>query len=181
MISPARNSRKPSSSSASRRSVGRQRRRVGVRRRLERAHLHLQPAAEPLDPAEHAHGIALGEAAVEQLDVVPDACLDPAARVDELEREVGRAVLRPPPLLARDRVHALDGPVLGEVGDRGHGRSLGAWPEVRLAAWPTSPRFAPCASRDRRRPSRWSRRPYDVISERARRATWRATRTTSST
>ena len=70
----------------------RQLRRIAVRRRLDRAHLHLQPAAEPLHAAEHAHGVALGEAAVEQLDVVPDARLDPPARVDELEREVGRAV-----------------------------------------------------------------------------------------
>ena len=76
--------------------------RIGVGRRLDRAHLHLQPAAEPLHASEHADGVALGEAAVEQLDVVPDARLDPAARVDELEREVGGAVLRPPPLLAPD-------------------------------------------------------------------------------
>ena len=71
---------------------GRQRRRIGVRRGLERAHLHLQPAAEPLHAAEHAHGVALRETAVEQLDVVPHARVDPAARVDELEREVRRAV-----------------------------------------------------------------------------------------
>ena len=65
----------------------RQRRRVDVGR-LERAHVELQPVAELLDAAEHAHRVALGEAAVEQLDVVPDARLDAAGRVDELEREV---------------------------------------------------------------------------------------------
>ena len=58
--------------------------------RLERAHVELQPVAELLDPAEHAHRVAFAEAAVEQLDVVPDARLDPAGRVDELEREVRR-------------------------------------------------------------------------------------------
>ena len=122
MISAARKSRKPSSSSASRRMRRRQLRRVGVLGRLERAHLHLELAAEALDAAEDAHGVALGEARVEQLDVVPDARLDPAARVDELEREVRRAGPRSPPLLPRDREHALDGPVLGELGDGGHGR-----------------------------------------------------------
>ena len=39
-----------------------------------------------LDAPEHAHGIALREAAVEELDVFPDTTFDPAARVDELER-----------------------------------------------------------------------------------------------
>ena len=63
--------------------------------RLERPHVELEPVAEPLDPAEHAHRVALGEAAVEQLDVVPDARVDVPGRVDELEREVGRAALRP--------------------------------------------------------------------------------------
>ena len=103
---------------------GRQLRRIGVRSRLDGPHLHLQPAAEPLHAAEHADCVSLGEAAVEQLDVVPDARVDAAARVDELEREVRGAVLRPPPLLAPDREHALDGPVLGELGDAGHARSL---------------------------------------------------------
>ena len=55
---------------------------------LERPHVELQPVAEPLDAAEHAHRVALAEAAVEQLDVVPDARVDAAGRVDELEREV---------------------------------------------------------------------------------------------
>ena len=63
-------------------------RRVRVVRALERAHLDLEPVAEALDPAEHAHGVALVEAPVEQVDVVPDARVDPAARIDELEREV---------------------------------------------------------------------------------------------
>ena len=89
-----RNSRKPCSSSASRRSAGREPRGVDVAR-LERAHVELEPVAEALDAAEHAHRVALAEAPVEQLDVVPDARVDAAARVDELEREVRRAALRP--------------------------------------------------------------------------------------
>ena len=112
--------------------------RVGVRGGLDCAHLHLQPAAEALDAPEHAHGVALVEAAVEQLDVVPDPRLDPPARVDELEREIGRAGLRPPALLAADGVHALDGAVLGELGDRGHAGSLGL-PGGTLGTWPTLP------------------------------------------
>ena len=69
---------------------GREARRVGVRRGLDRAHVELEPVAVALDAAEHAHRVALAEARVEQVDVVPDARLDAAARVDELEREVRR-------------------------------------------------------------------------------------------
>ena len=53
----------------------RQRRRIDVGR-FERAHIELQAVAELLDAAEHAHGVAFSEAAVEQLDVVPDPRLD---------------------------------------------------------------------------------------------------------
>ena len=102
----------------------RHRRRVDVLCGLERAHLELQPVAETLDPSEHAHGVSLRESRVEQLDVVPDARGDAAARVDELEREIRRAVLRVQPLLLRDRVDALDRAVLLELGDRGHGITL---------------------------------------------------------
>ena len=146
VISPARKSRKPSSSSASRRSPGVSSAGSASGAASTRPHLHLQPAAEPLHAAEHADGVSLGEAAVEELDVVPDARVDAAARVDELEREVGGAVLRPPPLLAPDREHALDGPVLGELGDAGHVRSLDL-DGCTLGRWPTSPRFALSASR----------------------------------
>ncbi len=57
---------------------------------LERADLELEPIAEAVDSSQHAHRVALGEAAVEQVDVAPDAALDPAARVDELDGEVRR-------------------------------------------------------------------------------------------
>jgi hypothetical protein len=65
---------------------------LGQRRLLERAHVELKAVAELLDASEHAHGISFGEPAVEQLDVVPDARFDLAGRVDQLEREVRRAV-----------------------------------------------------------------------------------------
>ena len=64
--------------------------------------------------------VALLEALVEQVDVAPDPSLDPAARVRQLEREVRGSRPRATPLLLRDGVDALDGPVLGELGDRGH-------------------------------------------------------------
>ena len=99
----------------------RHRLRIDALGRLERPHLELQPVAEPLDAAEHAHRVALGEPRVEQLDVVPDPCVDAAARVDELEREIRRPVPRAQPLLLRDRVDALDRAVLLELRDRGHG------------------------------------------------------------
>ena len=102
----------------------RQPRRIRVGR-LDRADLELEPVVEALDPAEHADGVALGEAPVEQLDVVPDPALDPAGRVDELEREIRRTLPRRPALLPRDCVDALDGAVGGELGDRAHAVSLG--------------------------------------------------------
>ena len=105
----------------------RQRRRVDVGR-LERAHVELEPVAELLDPAEHAHRVALGEAPVEQLDVVPDARVDVPGRVDELEHEVRRAALRPQPPLRLDGEDALDDPVGFEVGD--HHPSLSRPPSV---------------------------------------------------
>ena len=60
---------------------------------------------------------------VEQLDVVPDARLDAAARIDELEREVRRAVPRAQSLLLRDRIDAVDRAVLLELRDRRHDRT----------------------------------------------------------
>ena len=87
---------------------------------LERAHLQLQPSAEPFDPTEDANRVTLTEALVEQLDVVPHPRLDSAARIHELEREIGGAAARPAPLLLRHCEHAFDGPVLGELGDAGH-------------------------------------------------------------
>ena len=102
--------------------------------RLECAHLHLQASVEPLDAAEHVHGVPLGKPPVEQLDVVPHAAFDAAARVDQLEREVGLPLARRQPPLPRDREDPVDRAVLGELGDhRG---------ECRLGGWPTSVRSA---------------------------------------
>ncbi len=97
-----------------------QRRRVDPLGRLQRAHLDLELVPKPLDAPEHADRVARLEATVEHLDVVPDARGNPAARVDELEREIGRAVPRPQPLLARDGVDALNGAVFLEFCDCGH-------------------------------------------------------------
>jgi hypothetical protein len=96
----------------------RRRERRGIDLRcLQRTHVKLKPVAEPLDASEHAHRVALAEAAVEQLDVVPNARVDAAARVDELEREERRTRFRPQLPLRLDREHAIDDPVLGELGD----------------------------------------------------------------
>ena len=86
--------------------------RIGSLGGLERAHLELKPVAEALHAPEHANRVAFAEAAVQELDVGPDPRLDPPARIDEFERQVRRAALGAPPLLARDRVDALDDPVL---------------------------------------------------------------------
>jgi uncharacterized protein (DUF1015 family) len=98
--------------------------RVGVLGRLDGAHLHLELPAEALDASEDADGVAFAEALVEQIDVVPDARIHAAARIGELEREVRGSRAGASPLLLRDREHALDGPVLDELGDRGHVASL---------------------------------------------------------
>ena len=131
-----------------------------VRGVLDRADVELEPVAVALDPAEHAHRVALAESRVEQVDVVPDARLDAAARVDELEREVRGAVLRPQPPLARDRVDALDDAVLGQLGDRAH--TAESRPEaaarVRLVAVVKPFRAAPLR-RGPRRAARLARRP----------------------
>jgi len=94
--------------------------RVGLRLGLDRADVELKPVAVALDAAEHAHRVALAEARVEQVDVVPDAALDAAARVDELEREVRGAVLCTQPALACNRIDALDDAVLRQLGDGAH-------------------------------------------------------------
>ncbi len=89
--------------------------------RLERSYLHLESPSEPLDAPQHVYRIPLLEAAIEQLDVVPDPRLDASRRVHELEREVGGATLGAQPALAGDGVHALHGAILDQLGDCGHG------------------------------------------------------------
>src|SRR4029079_10867147 len=96
--------------------LGNERRRVGLRG-LERAYFELEPVAKPLDPPEHANRVSLSEALVEQIDVVPDACVDPSARVHELEREIRIPTTRSQALLACDGEQAIDHAILGELGD----------------------------------------------------------------
>ena len=95
--------------------------RVRVRRLLDGPDLELEPSSEALDVSQDADCVPLPEPRVEKLDVTPDARVYSSARIGELEREVRRTGLRPSPLLPGDREHSLDGPVLGELGDRGHG------------------------------------------------------------
>ena len=92
---------------------------------LDGADLELKPVVEALDASEHAHGVALGEAAVQQLDVLPDPRLDPAGRVDQLEHQVRRALSGRPPLLAGDGVDTFDRAVGRQLGDGAHESSLG--------------------------------------------------------
>jgi hypothetical protein len=104
---------------------------------LERAHLELEAVAEALDAPENADGIAHVEPAIDQLDVVPDAGVDPTTSVEQLEREVRCTAPGAQALLPRDGEHLLDDPILFELRDRdgrGHGGSLGRAPDARLAA-----------------------------------------------
>lgn len=86
---------------------------------LERANVELETVAKALHSPEHAHGVSLVKAAVEQLDVVPDAGLDSSARIDELECEIRTARARSQPLLPRHREEALHDPVLCQLSYRG--------------------------------------------------------------
>ncbi len=93
---------------------------IHLRRSLQRAHLHLQPVSVPLNLPEHPDRVAVVEPAVQELHVLPDARLDAACRVDEVEREVGRARSRTQPTFARRGEHALDDAVLDELRNRRH-------------------------------------------------------------
>jgi hypothetical protein len=92
-FSPARNSRKPSSSSGSRRIAGANRAGSSSGGGLDRADVELQPGRGSARPARARALRRPREPRVEQLDVVPDRALDAAARVDELQREVAEPVL----------------------------------------------------------------------------------------
>jgi uncharacterized protein (DUF1015 family) len=105
--------------------AGRKSRGIEILGGLERPNLELQPVAKAIDSPKHADRVPLVEAAVEQIDVAPNAGLDPAARIDELESQVRRPGTRPPPLLLRNRVDTLDDTVVLELGDRRHDPSLG--------------------------------------------------------
>ena len=107
--------------------------------RLERANVELQAVAELLDAPEHTDRVPLDESSIEQLDVIPDTRLDPARRVDELEREVRGAALRAKLSLGLDGKNTLDDPVCNEVGD--HSASLSV-ESGSLSACPPSRRFA---------------------------------------
>ena len=135
-ISAARNSRKPSSSSASRRIAGASVGRVGLARpRRVRTASWSRSRRSARRGRARARRRPPSKRRVEELDVVPDAAFDPAARVDELEREVRRAAASSRSRsLARDRVDALDDAVLGELGDR-RPTSVSL---VGSGAWPTS-------------------------------------------
>jgi hypothetical protein len=100
---------------------------------LERPYLELEPVAEAFHSPEHADGIALSKALVQQIDVAPDAGIDPAAWIHELERQIGAAAAGAKALLAGDRVCALDDPVLCQLRDR-HGPILGPASAASLAA-----------------------------------------------
>ena len=102
----------------------RQRRRIRILGGFDGSYLDLELAAEALDPTEHVHSVAFAEPLVEEIDVVPHSCFHSPARIGQLQREVGGASASASPLLLRHREHALDSPVLGELGDRGHVASL---------------------------------------------------------
>jgi hypothetical protein len=110
-------------------------RRGVVLRWLEGANLQLQAVAEAFHAPQHAHGVAFAETFVEEVDVAPDARVDAAARIHELEREIGTPTAGAQPLLAGDRERAFDDPVLGKLRNR-HGPILGPASAASLARMP---------------------------------------------
>jgi hypothetical protein len=100
---------------------------------LERPHLELEAVAEALHPPEDVHRVAFAETLVQQVDVAPDPCVDPAARIDELERQIGASAAGAKALLAGNRVRAFDDSVLCQLRDR-HDAILGPSSAASLAA-----------------------------------------------
>ena len=99
---------------------------------LDRADDDLDAAAVLLDRAEHAHRVALREAAVEQRHVVEADGADAAGAIAELEREERRAGARAPQVLAQHREGGVDEPA------RPRGRGSTSW--TRRPAWGESTR-----------------------------------------
>ena len=99
---------------------GRQLGRVGALGGLDRSHVELKLVAVALHAAEHAHGVALGEPAVQEIDVVPDpASMRPLgrrarARDSRRRRACAAAVFAPPRT-------SLDDAVFSQVDDSRHG------------------------------------------------------------
>jgi Protein of unknown function (DUF1015) len=108
--------------------------RVGLRG-LEGPHLELEAISEALDAPEYPDGVPFREALVQEIDVAPDAGVDPTAGIHELEGEIGAAAARAEALFAGNGEDALDDPVLGELRDR-HPPIVGPRSAASLAAVP---------------------------------------------
>ena len=94
---------------------------------LEVAHGDLEPAAVALDPAEHAHRVALVEPRAEQVDVVPDHAGHAPGAVGQLHRQERVAVSGVAALLALHGEGGVDERPLaqiGHIGVPGHQRTL---------------------------------------------------------
>ena len=83
---------------------------------LHVAHRDLQPAGVRLDPAQHAHGVALGEARAQHVDVVPDDSRDPPGTVGQLHAQERIAAAGAPRLLALDGEGGIDHHAFAEIG-----------------------------------------------------------------
>ena len=125
-ISPARNSRKPSSSSASRRSAGASAAgSVSAAVSSERTSSWSRSRKRSTRPSTRTASPSAKRASSSSTSCQTRASMRPLGSTSSSAR-YGAPAARPQPALARDRVDALDDPVLGEVGDgRSRGRSLG--------------------------------------------------------
>ena len=181
MISAARNSRNPSSSSASRRIAGASAAGVFVRSRLERADSSWSRSRNrSTRPSTRTASPSPNRASSRSTSVQTRASIRPLGSTSSSAR-YGAPPLRAQPLLPRDGVDALDDPVCGQLCDRAHGASLGVGAAARLGRSGRRQAVPRAPLRRAERP-RVVAPPYDVISRRGARALPRArARTTSST
>ncbi len=93
-------------------------RRVDIGGLFDRADVELKAVSVALDAPQHSYRVADLESRRQELDVVPDASVDAAGRVNELENEIRPPAARTGALLARDRVDTIYEAILLELCDR---------------------------------------------------------------
>ena len=156
--------------------------RVGVLGGLDRAHLHLQlPPKRSTRPSTRTASPSPKRWSSRSTSFQTRASTRPLASASSSAR-YGSACAGASPLLSGDCEHAFDGPVLDELGDRGHVSSLWAKAVGTLAAMADiqpfrAVRYAGAAGSlaDLVAP------PYDAVDDEERARSTRAARTTSST
>ena len=158
-ISAARNSRKPSSSSASRRIAGaKSAGSASGAASSVRTSSWSRSRKCSTRPSTRTASPSAKRPSSSSTSFQTRASIRPLGSTSSSAR-YGAPPLRPQPLLARDRVDAFDDPVLRQLCDRAHGASLGPRTDARVVPrWPWSSRSGRSATTAERRPARAARR-----------------------